>query len=74
MREQKLACILILGLLVSLTGPKVSLAKDWVGVLICGVPADSLHEWDYPHILWNNGDGKEKGFDEFWNDTFLMWV
>jgi len=71
MFRNNIVVIAVVIIMVTLIGIRSATSKDYVALLICGVPADSL---DLPYqILWNNGEGKEKGYDEFWNDTFLMW-
>jgi hypothetical protein len=50
--------------------PAVGASQNYYAVLITG---------DTPNLEakspknWNAGRGSEGGFDEFWNDTFLMW-
>ena len=39
-------------------------------VLITGSHLDST---DGENLSWNGGNSDPGGFDEFWNDTFLMW-
>ena len=39
-------------------------------VLITGAHPDST---DGENLSWNGGNADPGGFDEFWNDTFLMW-
>ena len=71
MTRQILVVTAVVVLIFTLIGIRPAMSKDYVALLICGAPADSL---DAPYqILWNNGEGKEKGYDEFWNDTFLLW-
>jgi parallel beta-helix repeat protein len=64
--------IILTGLIVGMLGIQLATAKGYVGVLICG-DTPALEGAGADSATWNEGIDKQWGYDEFWNDTFLIW-
>jgi len=64
---------LLLTLLVLICLTSTTYAQNKYAILITGDYAAAKKK-DVPHDdLWNGGIGENFDYDEFWNDTFLMW-